>query len=132
MLAQARQCLVQPTIANSGLLGYRRCLELFQRGNTDRAVSADLDDTVGRCHLRDQVPVVSDSHELVQGRPANDGIEGEVDLRDIKDNALRVVVLSRPECDSAYPHCTGDGARRRSKLVKDSSSIPRCLQVPEQ
>jgi hypothetical protein len=36
---------------------------------------------------------VGNSHELAQGRPANDGVEGEVDLRDIKDDALRSVVL---------------------------------------
>jgi hypothetical protein len=27
-------------------------------------------------------------------------------------------------CDSAYPYCTRDGTRRRSKVIKDSSSIP--------
>jgi hypothetical protein len=64
---------------------------------------------------------VGDSHELVQGRPANDGVEGEVDLHDVKEDALRVVVLRRPECDwegdattwddGAWPH-TQKWARR--------------------
>jgi hypothetical protein len=42
---------------------------------------------------------VGDDHELVQGRPANDGVEREVDLRDIEDDAPRVVVLRCPERD---------------------------------
>jgi hypothetical protein len=48
-------------------------------------ISVNLNDTVGRRHLYDYVPVVGDGHELVQGRPADDGVEGEVDLRDVKD-----------------------------------------------
>jgi hypothetical protein len=36
---------------------------------------------------------VGDGHELVQGRPTNDGVEGEVDLHDVEDDALRAVVL---------------------------------------
>jgi hypothetical protein len=40
---------------------------------------------------------VGDGHELVQGRPANDGVEGEVDIRNIEDDALCVVVLRHLE-----------------------------------
>jgi hypothetical protein len=36
---------------------------------------------------------VGSGHELIQGRLAKDGIEGEVDLRNVEDDALRAVVL---------------------------------------
>jgi hypothetical protein len=55
----------------------------------------------------DQVPIVGDGHELVQGWPTNDGIEGEVDLHDVKDDALHTVVLRRPE-----RHEEGDATMR--------------------
>jgi hypothetical protein len=42
---------------------------------------------------------VVDGHELIQGHPANDSIEGEVDLRDVKDDTLHAVVLRHPKCD---------------------------------
>jgi hypothetical protein len=80
-------------------VGRRQRLELLQCGNTSGAVSADLDDAVGRRHLQDQVSIVDDDHELVRGQPTNDDIQGEVHLRNIKDDALCVVVLKHPECD---------------------------------
>jgi hypothetical protein len=40
---------------------------------------------------------VGDGHELVQGQLIDDGIEGEVDLRDVKDDTLRAVVLRCPK-----------------------------------
>jgi hypothetical protein len=40
---------------------------------------------------------VGKGHELVQGRPVDDGIEGEVDLPNVKDDALCAVVLRHPE-----------------------------------
>jgi hypothetical protein len=51
---------------------------------------------------------VGDGHELIQGRPANDGVEGEVDLRDVKEDALRAVVLKRPKCDREGDATTWD------------------------
>jgi hypothetical protein len=42
---------------------------------------------------------VGDGHELIQGRAANVGIEGEVDLHDVEDNVLRAMVVRHPECD---------------------------------
>jgi hypothetical protein len=41
--------------------------ELLQREGAGGAISVDLDDTVGRCHLQDQVSIVGDDHELVHG-----------------------------------------------------------------
>jgi hypothetical protein len=51
---------------------------------------------------------VGDDHELVQGWLANDGVEGEVDLRDIEDDAPRVVVLRCPERDREGDATTQD------------------------
>jgi hypothetical protein len=39
---------------------------------------------------------VGDSHELVQGWPTNDGIEGEVDLCDVEEDDLCAVVPGVP------------------------------------
>jgi hypothetical protein len=40
---------------------------------------------------------MGNDHELVQGRPAQDGVEGEVDIRDVEEDALHAVVLGRPK-----------------------------------
>jgi hypothetical protein len=59
---------------------------------------------------------VGDGHELVQGWPAHDGIEGEVDLRDVEENALRAVVLRCPECDrEGDSTLRDDGARAHTQ-----------------
>jgi hypothetical protein len=84
----------------------------------------DLNDIVEWWHLQDQVHIVGNGHEAVQGSPANDGIEGEVDLRNVEDGALCAVVLRHPEChqdgdatvwdDGAWTH--SQKRSRRSKL----------------
>jgi hypothetical protein len=47
---------------------------------------------------------MGNGHESVQGRPANDGVEGEVDFRHVKDDVLRAEVLlsfeGNRECDA--------------------------------
>jgi hypothetical protein len=73
-------------------------MELLKCKDACSVVSADLDDNFGRWHLHDQVPVLGNNHELVQGRHAQDGVEGEVDLYDIEEDALCAVVLRHPEC----------------------------------
>jgi hypothetical protein len=61
---------------------------------------------------------VVNGHELVQGWLADDGVEGLVDHRDVKDDALRAVVLRHPEYhrdrDAAV---RDDGARARSQKL---------------
>jgi hypothetical protein len=42
---------------------------------------------------------MSQRHELVQSWSAQNGMEREDDLRNIEEDALRVEVLCRPECD---------------------------------
>jgi hypothetical protein len=63
---------------------------------------------------------VGHNHELVQGRPAKDGIEGEVDLRDVEDDALRAVVLRCPEC-----HWEGDATTRDDGFLTHSQKWVR-------
>jgi hypothetical protein len=59
---------------------------------------------------------VGDGHELIHGWPANDGIEGEVDLHDVEEDALRAVVLRHPECDRERDATErDDGAWARTK-----------------
>jgi hypothetical protein len=50
-------------------------------------------------HLEDQVPVMGNGHEPVQGRPASDGIEREVNLHDVELNVLYAEVFLGPECN---------------------------------
>jgi hypothetical protein len=55
---------------------------------------------------------VGDSHELVQGQPANVGIEWEVDLDDVEEDALLAVFLRCAECDREEDATAwDDGAR---------------------
>jgi hypothetical protein len=42
---------------------------------------------------------VGNRHKLVQGRPAQNGVEGEVHLRDVEEYALCAKALRHPECD---------------------------------
>jgi hypothetical protein len=50
-------------------------------------------------HLEDQIPVMGNGHEPVHGRPANDGIEGEVNLHDVELDVLCAEVFLGPECN---------------------------------
>jgi hypothetical protein len=97
-------------------MGHCQRLKLLQRRDISGAVSTNLDDTIGQQHLQDQVPIVGNGHELVWGRPVKDGVEGEVDLNDVKDDALYAVVLRHPEChrEGDATMCD-DGARTHSR-----------------
>jgi hypothetical protein len=50
---------------------------------------------------------MGDGHELVQSRPANNGIEWEVDSHNLELNAFYAEVYLRPECNRQ-----GDGPYR--------------------
>jgi hypothetical protein len=50
-------------------------------------------------YLEDQIPLMGNGHEPVQGRPANDGIEGEVNLRNVELDVLSAEVFLGPECN---------------------------------
>ena len=63
------------------------------------AVTPHGEDTGRGRHLQDQVPVVGNGHEAVERRPANDGIEREIYLRDVELGVLRTEVFLSPERD---------------------------------
>jgi hypothetical protein len=42
---------------------------------------------------------MGNGHELLQGRPANDGIETEVNFRNVEPDVLSAEVLLSPECN---------------------------------
>ena len=42
---------------------------------------------------------MGNGHKPVQGWPTNDGIEGEVDFRNVENNVLRAEVLLSSECN---------------------------------
>ena len=63
------------------------------------AVTPHGEDTGRGRHLQDQIPVMGNGHEAVESRPANDGIEREVHLRNIELDALCAEVLLGPERD---------------------------------
>jgi hypothetical protein len=74
-------------------------LELLEHSGVYIAVSADLEDAIRGWHLQDQVSIVGNCHKLIQGWPAHNGIEGEADHHDIKQDTLCVELLRHPECD---------------------------------
>jgi hypothetical protein len=52
--------------------------------------------------LRTKYFIMGNGHEPVQGRPADDGVEGEINLRDVEQDILRAEVLLGPKC---YREC---------------------------
>jgi hypothetical protein len=57
-------------MSNNSFTGHCQSLELLQCRDPSRVVPTDLDDTIGHRHLQDQVLIVDNDHELVQGWPA--------------------------------------------------------------
>jgi hypothetical protein len=80
----------------------RQGVQLFHSRKRSGTVAPHGEDSGRRCHLEDQIPVMGNGHEPVQGRPADDGVEGEVNLRDVELNVLRAEVLLGPKC---YREC---------------------------
>jgi hypothetical protein len=86
-----------PVIRVSGFC--HQGVQLLDICKRSRAVTPhSKDPTTGR-HLEDQVPVMGNGHEPVQGRPANDGIEREVNLCNIELDVLSAEVFLSPECN---------------------------------
>jgi hypothetical protein len=66
-------------------------------------------------------------HKLVQGRPAQNGIEGEADLRDVEQDTFRAEVLKRPECDRE-----GDTSARNDRYQAHPREWARRLELRHQ
>jgi hypothetical protein len=86
-----------PVIRVSGF--YRQGVQLLDSCKRSGAVALHGEDPSRGRHLEDQVPVMGNGHEPVQGRPANDGIEREVNLRNVELDVLSVEVLHSPKCN---------------------------------
>jgi hypothetical protein len=77
----------------------RQGVQLLDGGERSRAVASHGKDPNRGRHLEDQIPIMGNGHEPVQGWPANDGIEWEVNLRNIELDVLSAEVLIGPECN---------------------------------
>jgi hypothetical protein len=86
-----------PVIRVSGFC--RKGVQLLDSCKRSGAIAPHGEDPSRGRHLEDQVPVMGNGHEPVQGRPANDGIEREVNLRNIELDVLSAEVLLSPECN---------------------------------
>jgi hypothetical protein len=80
----------------------RQGVQLFHSRKHSGAVAPHGEDPGWGRHPEDQIPIMGNGHELVQGRPADDGVEGEVNLRDIELDVLHAEVLLGPKC---YQEC---------------------------
>jgi hypothetical protein len=78
-----------------------RCqgVQLLHSRKRSGTVALHGEDPGWRQHLEDQIPVMSNGHESVQGRPGNDGIEREVNLRNVKLDVLCAEVFLCPKCN---------------------------------
>jgi hypothetical protein len=76
---------------------------------------------------------MGNGHEPIQGRPPNDGVEGEVDLRDVELDVLHVEVFLRPKCNRERNAPEGiHGLRAYSrKWAGAPQPRPRDLQLPK-
>jgi hypothetical protein len=92
---------VPPSIVRASRL-CRQGVQLLDSRHCSSAVTPHGKDPSRGRHLEDQIPVMGNGHEPVQGQPANDGIEGEVNLRDVKLDVLCAEVFLGPEC---YREC---------------------------
>jgi hypothetical protein len=74
-------------------------VQLFKICKRSGAVALHGEDPCRGRHLEDQIPIIGNGHEPVQGQPANDGIEREVNLRNIELDVLSAEVFLGPECN---------------------------------
>jgi hypothetical protein len=86
-----------------------------------------------RRHIEDQIPVMGNGLELVQGRPTNDGIEREVNLRNVELDVLCAKVFLCPECnrESDAPKGIHRLSAHSREWTRGSQSGPWDLQLPE-
>jgi hypothetical protein len=78
---------------------YRQGMQLLDSCKSNGAVALHVEDPSRGRHLEDQVPVIGNGHEMVQGRPANDGIKREVNLSNVELDVLSAEVFLSPECN---------------------------------
>jgi hypothetical protein len=74
-------------------------VQLLDSYKRSGAVAPHGEDPSRGRHLEDQVPVMGNGHEPVQGRPTNDGVEREANLRNVELDILSAEVLLSLECN---------------------------------
>jgi hypothetical protein len=77
----------------------RQGVQLLDCCKHSGVVAPHGEDPNRRQHLEDQIPVMGNGHEPVQGRSANDGIEREVNLRNVELDVLSAEVFLSTECN---------------------------------
>jgi hypothetical protein len=77
----------------------RQGVQLLHSRKRNGAVAPHDEDPDWRRNLEDQIPVMGNGHEPVQGWPVNDGIEREVNLRNVELDVLCAEVFLCPECN---------------------------------
>jgi hypothetical protein len=78
---------------------YRQGVQLLDSCKRSGAVTLHGEDPSRGWHLEDQIPIIGNGHEPVQGWPANDGIEREVNLCNVELDVLSAKVLLSPKCN---------------------------------
>jgi hypothetical protein len=137
-LRHLRRCLgtggrgVPPSIVRASSFRHQG-VQLLHSRKRSGAVAPHGEDPSWRRHLEDQIPVMGNGHEPVQGRPANDGIEWEVNLRNVKLDVLRAEVFLCPECNRERDAPKGIHRLRAhsGEWTRGSQSGPLDLQLPE-
>jgi hypothetical protein len=89
---------VPPSIVQASNLCHQG-VQLLESRKCSGAVAPHGEDPSWGRHLEDQIPLMGNGHEPVQGRPTNDGIEGEVNLCDVELDVLYAKVFLGPECN---------------------------------
>jgi hypothetical protein len=112
---------------------YHQSMQLLDSCKHSGAVAPHGEDPSRGRHLEDQIPIMGNGHEVVQGRPANDGIEREVNLRNVELDILSVEVLLGLECN---PECDAPKGIHRLRAhsrewARGSQSGPWDLQLLE-
>jgi hypothetical protein len=91
------------------------------------------EDSSGGRHIEDQVPIMGNGHEPVQGWPPDDGVKREVDLRDVELDVFCTEVLFRLKCNrECYAPEGVYGLRTHpGKWARRPQPRPRNLQLSE-
>jgi hypothetical protein len=80
----------------------RQGVQLLHSRKRSGMVTPHSEDPGWGLHLEDQIPVMGNGHEPVQGRSTNDGIEREVNLRNVELDVLCAEVFLCPECNREH------------------------------
>jgi hypothetical protein len=86
---------VPPSVVRSSSFR-RQGVQLLHNCKRNGAVAPHGEDPGWRRHLEDQIPVIGNGHEMVHGWFANDGVEREVNLRNVELYVLCAEVFSVP------------------------------------